>query len=376
MNIDEKWMDLAITLAKATNGQTSPNPSVGAVVIKDEEVVGVGTHLRAGTEHAEVHALRQAGDRARGATIYVTLEPCNHIGRTPPCTEMILASGIKRVVIGMKDPDPRVAGSGIEKLEVHGVEVLSGILIQECFELNESYFWHRRTGRPLVTLKMATTLDGKIATSTGDSRYVTSEEARADVHLLRHQHDAILVGIGTALADDPQLTTRLPMGGKNPIRIVLDSKLRLPISSKLADTSEVATWVFTTKQKDRKREQELQERGVQVFTQDEETMDWNFVFSTLGKKEILSVLVEGGSEIHASLLRDDQAHRIIQYIAPKYLGGRGSLSAIGGENPAKMAESLWLEDLQVEKIGADLKITGWRKRGTPECLQASSKNEE
>jgi diaminohydroxyphosphoribosylaminopyrimidine deaminase/5-amino-6-(5-phosphoribosylamino)uracil reductase len=371
MNTDEHWMDLAVSLAKATIGQTSPNPSVGSVIVRDGELVGVGTHLQAGTAHAEIHALSQAGSKAEGATIYVTLEPCSHYGRTPPCTDQIIRAGIKRVVIGQVDLDSRVSGRGINKLKAHGIEVITGVKSKECFRLNEPYFWHRTYKRPFVTLKMATTLDGKIATANGHSRYVTGEDARKDVHLLRHQHDAILVGSGTALVDNPQLTVRLLTGGKNPIRIILDSKLRLPTNYHLADTSQAETWIFTTKEKNPKREQELLAKGVKIFTVDSNTIDWDFVLTTLGKHNILSVLVEGGSTISASLLQENQVNRVIQYIAPKYLGGRNSRSAVEGKNPVQMTEALPLEDIEVEKIGDDLKITGWRKRGESLCFPES-----
>jgi diaminohydroxyphosphoribosylaminopyrimidine deaminase/5-amino-6-(5-phosphoribosylamino)uracil reductase len=242
----EYWMRIALELAQATAGQTSPNPMVGAVVVKDNRLVGTGAHLQAGTPHAEVHALHMAGAEAEGSTIYVTLEPCNHYGRTPPCTEKIIASGVRRVVVGSGDPDILVAGKGIKRLREAGLEVVEGVLTAECLLLNEAYFHHRKTGLPFVTLKTATTLDGKIATDTGDSRWVTGAESRAYVHQLRHEQDAILVGIGTVLADDPVLTTRLSDGGLHPTRIILDSKLRISLTSKLVDTRIASTWIFTT----------------------------------------------------------------------------------------------------------------------------------
>ena len=220
----EQWMRFALRLAETGRGQTSPNPMVGAVVVKEGNLLGFGAHLRAGTPHAEVHALNMAGPEAKGATLYVTLEPCNHYGRTPPCTERIIGEGIRRVVVAMEDPEPFVSGRGIERLRQAGIEVVTGVLEDEARRLNEAYVHHRLHGRPFVTLKTAATLDGKIATRTGDSRWVTGEEARRHVHRLRREHDAVLVAIGTVLADRPRLTVRLPEGGRNPLRVVLDSR--------------------------------------------------------------------------------------------------------------------------------------------------------
>ncbi|WP_245838834.1 bifunctional diaminohydroxyphosphoribosylaminopyrimidine deaminase/5-amino-6-(5-phosphoribosylamino)uracil reductase RibD [Marininema halotolerans] len=355
---DEEWMRLALTFAQSAQGQTSPNPMVGAVAVKEGRMIGLGAHLQAGTPHAEVHALAMAGAEAEGSTLYVTLEPCNHFGRTPPCTEKTIASGVKRVVIGCIDPDHRVAGEGVNRLREAGIEVVVGILEAACLQLNEAYFHHRKTGLPFVTLKTAVTLDGKIATATGDSRWVTGEAARAEVHRLRHIHDAVLVGSGTVLADRPQLTTRLAGGGIHPLRVVIDSQLRLPLDTPLSDVSVAPTWVFCTEEADRKREQELVKQGLRVFRMGEEEVDLSRVFKTLGYEGILSVLTECGGELNASLLRGNHVTEVKVFMAPKLLGGKESATAVSGENPLKMAEAIHLTDVKVEPFGEDLCITG------------------
>lgn len=361
MGNHEYWMNLAVQLAKATTGQTSPNPMVGAVVVKDNRLIGTGAHLRAGTPHAEVHALRMAGDEAKESTIYVTLEPCNHFGRTPPCTEKIIESGVKRVVIGSGDPDQLVAGKGIARLKEAGIEVIEDIHIQECLDLNEAYFYHRKTGMPFVTLKTATTLDGKIATQSGDSRWITGVESRAFVHQLRHEQDAILVGANTVIVDDPELTTRLLDGnGNHPIRIILDSKLSTPLTAKILNTTQVSTWIFTTDAKDSFKEAAFQEAGVQVFsTGSGPRVNIEQMLKILGSKGVLSLLVEGGGEVNASMLRGNYVHKMIAFLAPKLLGGSASPSSIGGISPAKMTDALQLHRISWRQYGEDLCITGY-----------------
>ncbi len=362
MKHHERWMRVALELASATRGQTSPNPLVGAVVVKDGRIVGSGAHLKAGTPHAEVHALNMAGEQAKGATIYVTLEPCNHHGQTPPCTEKILSSGCKRVVLGAKDPDDRVAGSGIRRLREAGLEVIEGVLEEECLRLNEAYFYHRRTGLPFVTLKTAMTLDGKIATSTGDSKWVTNALSREQVHYMRHWHDAIMVGIGTVLKDRPRLTTRLPGGGKNPIRIVADSQLRIPLDNPLTNTKEAPTWIFCTDEADKTKEEKLRERGVKVIrTGSGPRVDLVQAMTHLGEQGVLSVLLEGGGELNWSMLKASLIGKVVTFIAPKLLGGRDSITPISGRGFEKMSLALELENITVERFGEDLCITGYPK---------------
>ena len=239
------YMRFALNLARSAEGQTSPNPLVGAVCVKDGQIIGTGAHLKAGTPHAEVHALMMAGTESHGADLYVTLEPCAHTGKTPPCTDLIISSGIRRVFVASIDPNPSVNGTGIGLLKAAGIEVITGILQEEAEQLNRAFFHFIKYGKPYVTLKAAATLDGRLSTQTGDSKWITSDAARTDVHHLRHTHDAILVGVQTVLHDNPFLTTRLPHGGKNPIRIILDRHLRTPTTANIVTDGAVETIIFT-----------------------------------------------------------------------------------------------------------------------------------
>jgi diaminohydroxyphosphoribosylaminopyrimidine deaminase/5-amino-6-(5-phosphoribosylamino)uracil reductase len=358
-SIHERWMRLALELASAAQGQTSPNPLVGAVVVKAGRLLGSGAHLKAGTPHAEVHALHMAGTEAAGSTLYVTLEPCNHTGRTPPCTEAVIAAGVKQVVIGSLDPDPRVSGTGVRRLQAAGVHVITGVLNEACIRLNEAYFHHRRTGYPFVTMKAAITLDGKIATASGDSRWVTGEEARIHVHRLRHFHDAVMVGRGTVERDRARLTTRLPEGGKNPIRVVLDSQLSLPCDSPVLDTAASETWIFCTDAADQDRESRLRERGVRIYrTGPGPQVDLESVFYTLGTNDVLSVLTEAGGRLNASLLQGGWVNRVMFFIAPKLLGGKDSPTAVEGAGCERMDQALELTGVEVRPIGDDWCVTG------------------
>ncbi|MDR6224559.1 bifunctional diaminohydroxyphosphoribosylaminopyrimidine deaminase/5-amino-6-(5-phosphoribosylamino)uracil reductase RibD [Desmospora profundinema] len=358
-DIHERWMGLALDLAGAARGQTSPNPLVGAVVVKDGQLLGSGAHLKAGTPHAEVHALQMAGRAAVGSTLYVTLEPCNHTGRTPPCTEKVIAAGVSRVVIGTLDPDSRVSGEGVKRLQEAGIIVTTGVLEAACLRLNEAYFHHRRTGYPFVTMKAAVTLDGKTATPTGDSRWVTGEEARLEVHRLRHSHDAVMVGRQTAVQDRALLTTRLPEGGKNPVRVILDSQLSIPLDIPVTDTETAATWIFCTDGVDEGREAELRKRGVSVFrTGPGPRVDLEKVFQTLGSKGILSVLSEAGGELNASLLNEGWVNRVMFFIAPKLLGGKDSPTAVEGAGWERMEQAWELDGVEMHRFGQDWCVTG------------------
>lgn len=278
----------------------------------------------------------------------------------PPCTEGIVRSGITHVYIGSVDPDPRVSGSGIKYLKSAGIEVIQGILEEECSVLNEAYFHHRHTGKPFVTLKSATTLDGKIATSTGDSKWITGEASRAYVHTLRHQHDAILVGVNTVIRDNPSLTTRLEAGGKHPIRIVVDSQLRIPLESILLHDELAPTWIFTTKQRDAEKEKQLREMGIEIFSTGEgPRVHWEKVLHTLGEKGILSLLVEGGGTVNAALLKGDYIHKVIAFIAPKLLGGKEGPTSVEGEGPLLLTDAKTLHDVKVKHFEEDICIIGY-----------------
>ena len=357
----ETWMRLALQMAKATEGQTSPNPMVGAVVVKDGQLIGTGAHLKPGTPHAEVHALNMAGEHAAGSTLYVTLEPCNHHGRTPPCTERIIEAGVKRVVVGCTDPDKKVSGEGIKRLRQSGIDVTEGILQKECLRLNEAYFHHRKTNQPFVTLKMAITLDGKIAAHNGDSRWVTGSESRAHVHQCRKISDAILVGVGTVLADNPRLTARIDDESvRQPVRIVLDSRLQTPLDAHVVNTDAAPTWIFTTSQCDQKKAKRLSEKGVKVIvTRQEKRVEVEEVLAYLGQRGILSLMVEGGSQVNASFLRGGHVQKVMAYIAPKLLGGADSKSVIAGPNPERMQEAVSLKDMDIMRFGEDFLLTGY-----------------
>lgn len=360
MQTHEDWMRLAWQLASATTGQTGSNPMVGAVVVNEGRVVGLGAHLQAGTAHAEVHALQMAGEQAVGGTIYVTLEPCNHYGKTPPCTEAILKAGLHRVVVGSLDPDPQVCGQGIAKLRAAGLEVITDVYSTACQQLNEAYFHHRMTSRPFVTLKMAMTLDGKIATQTGDSRWITNKASRQRVHELRHQYEAILVGIGTVLADDPALTARLAPGGRHPLRLIVDSQLRLPLNAQVAQTDMAPTWVFTTEKANPEKRQQLEKQGVRVIACGPGPhVDLNQLLQIAGDEGLLSILIEGGSAINAAFLHGDHVQKVIAFLAPKLLGGKESLSAITGHSPEKMASARELHSITIDTFGDNICITGY-----------------
>ncbi len=353
---DHTYMRLALQLAQSTKGQTSPNPVVGAVVVKNGEIIGMGSHLKAGTEHAEVHALRMAGEQAQGATIYVTLEPCSHYGKTPPCADLIIEKGLQRVVIACLDPNPVVAGRGVAKLRNANIEVEIGILEAEAIELNKVFFHYIQTNRPFVTLKTATSLDGKIATTSGESKWITGELAREDVHQLRHEHDAILVGVGTVLVDNPSLTTRRAIGGKNPIRIILDQKLRTPLDAKIVTDTQAETWIITTNTASSNKRIQLQELGVNVIVLDEEKIEIEELLSVLGERGITSIFVEGGGTVNDSFLRSRSVQEVITYIAPKLIGGKDAPTSFTGQGFAKIGDVLQLKIKNVTQLGEDLKI--------------------
>lgn len=322
-------MRMALWEAKKGIGRTSPNPSVGAIVVKNGKIVGKGYHKKAGTPHAEVHALQKAGSKANGATLYVTLEPCNHTGRTPPCTEAILMAGIAQVVIGMKDPNPKVAGGGADYLSAKGLTVISGVLELECREINLPFIKHSATGLPWVILKAGMSIDGRIAAVPGKPTAITGKQSLTRVHKLRSQVDAILIGIDTALADNPSLTARLQKSspGRDPLRVVLDADLRLPPTARmLKQDSAAETWIFCAKGADRKKQRMLEAAGAvikEVPVSYERDLDIRAVLKNLGKKQITSLLVEGGSKIHGSFLQAGLVDQLLLFIAPRFLGEQG-----------------------------------------------------
>lgn len=363
---DDRYMALALRLAAKARGRTHPNPMVGAVVVAGSRIVGRGYHRRAGGPHAEILALRQAGRKARGATLYVTLEPCCHLDkRTPPCLPAILRAGIQRVVVAMADPNPQVRGKGLRALRQAGLTIALGCRRREAETLNAGYIHWMQQRRPYVTLKAAMTLDGKIATAAGESQWITGEEARRYGHHLRSQVDAVLVGLGTVLADDPQLTVRgkggaILRGTRQPLRVVLDSRLRIPLSARVLRDSPDRTCIATTAQAPRRRIKQVEDRGASVVILPAEggRVSLRACLAMLAKIRVSSVLVEGGAEVNASALRAGLVNRAIFIIAPRLLGGQDAKSVIGGRSPRRLAQALSLSDLQVHRLGQDLAVTG------------------
>ncbi|HUC92395.1 MAG TPA: bifunctional diaminohydroxyphosphoribosylaminopyrimidine deaminase/5-amino-6-(5-phosphoribosylamino)uracil reductase RibD [Paenibacillus sp.] len=357
---DEYYMRLAVELASKASGQTGINPVVGCVIVKDGRIVGVGSHLKRGTGHAEVHALNMAGEEAEGSTVYVTLEPCSHYGKTPPCADRIAAARAARVVVAATDPNPQVSGRGIAKLRAHGIEVTSGVLEAESRKLNEAFEKYITTGLPFVTLKTASTLDGRIASKTGNSRWVTGEAARAAVHALRHTHQAIMVGAGTVLADDPSLTTRLPVPGIDPVRIVTDAKLRLPLTARLLSDGLAPTIVLTTESADPERIQALEAAGVQVLACGSgERIDLKLAMRRLGEREISSVLLEGGGRLNGAMLEAGLIDKAVLFYAAKIIGGPEAPGLFDFGGFARMADAVRLDRVTVETYGEDICIAGY-----------------
>ncbi|GAQ16471.1 riboflavin biosynthesis protein RibD [Oceanobacillus picturae] len=352
------YMELALNQAKAMKGQTDPNPLVGCVIVNGSRIVGIGSHLKAGEAHAEVHALRMAGEHAKGATMYVTLEPCSHHGRTGPCAEAVVRAGVAKVVVATLDPNPVVSGNGVAILKKAGIEVITGICEQESVKINEVFNKYIVTQRPFVSLKVGSSLDGKIATHTNSSKWITSEEARTDVHRLRHENMAILTGINTVLEDNPALTARIP-NGKNPIRIVLDSTLKIPLDCQLVKDNKAETWVFTTSRYNEEKKELLEANGVHVIVLERDYIHPVEVLDYMGKKNISSLLVEAGATINASFIENQLVDKLVVYMAPKLVGGQQAPSFLGGTGAEEMQDAIELNNLQVETIGSDLKITGY-----------------
>jgi diaminohydroxyphosphoribosylaminopyrimidine deaminase/5-amino-6-(5-phosphoribosylamino)uracil reductase len=356
---DERWMDLALVHAKS--GRPSPNPFVGAVIVKDGELVATGHHERAGTDHAETAAVKVAGPRAAGATLYVTLEPCNHHGRTPPCTDAIIASKVARVVIGCRDPNPHVDGTGVEALKAAGIEVTLGIREPQCRAQITPWSKHVTTGLPYVSLKLALSLDGRIATRSGASRWVTGPDARAKVHLLRSRSDAVAVGIGTAVADNPRLTVR-DAPGDSPLRVVFDTNLRLTSESRLAATArEIPTLVLCGPEASAEAEAQLSSVGVEcvrIPMSTEGRLDVVTALRMLAQRGVVSLLVEGGAELAGSFLAGRLADELHAFIAPILLGPRGRPGAVDWAGPDTPQQAPRIASPTWELVGEDAYVRG------------------
>lgn len=369
MTLHRPFLEEALELAQRGRGWTSPNPVVGAVVVNGDGVVGRGYHRRYGAAHAELEALHEAGSRARGGTLYVTLEPCNHYGKTPPCTEAIAKAGIARVVLGCLDPNPK-SKRGMEALRAKGIEVVSGVLEKACREANAPFFKRMRTKLPLVTAKWAMTADGKIATARGDSKWITSPAARAEAHRLRGEHDAILVGIGTVLTDAPLLTVRLGLPDQGepawqPRRVILDSMARTPLDAPLWTAEGGGPIViFVTPGAPADRRKALEEKGAQVVELPEETdgerkmLPVRAALEYLAEAGALSVFVEGGSEVLGSFLDARMVDRVAVFVAPKIVGGRDGVTAVRGRGVDRVSESLDMQVTGVRQVEQDVLIEG------------------
>ena len=361
-------MARALELAARARGRTSPNPMVGALVVAADTVVGEGFHARAGAAHAETEALQQAGSAASGADLYVNLEPCSHFGRTPPCVDAIIAAGVARVFAAMRDPNPQVNGRGFARLREAGVKVHVGLLGEQAAHLNEVYCTNMTTGRPYVTLKIAMSLDGKTATRTGDARWITGEDARRRVHEMRNEVDAVLVGIGTVLVDDPELTTRLEgLESRHPDRVVIDSHLRIPSRARvLAHRNRGRTILVAGPHAPPARMRELRELGAEVITIDggERRVDLRMVAERLFELGITSILIEGGSEIAASSLAAGIVDKLVLFIAPLLIGGREAPPVIGGVGVGPLADAARLSDVRWSAVGDDLMVEGYLRKAS------------
>ena len=361
------FMTLALRLAAKGRGKTSPNPMVGALVVKNGRIVGRGYHHGPGQPHAEILALNQAGSRANGATLYVTLEPCCHLHkRTPPCVPAVIQSSVRQVVVAMVDPNPSVKGRGIAALCRAGITVTTGIAQEEAAQLNRAYLHWVKTGRPYVILKAGMTLDGKVATAKGESRWITGPRARQEAHRFRSQVDAVVVGVGTVIHDDPALTARLSdrplkLALKQPLRVVLDSKLRTPLTARIcAKQDQAKTLIVTTSRASQSRHRPFEQVGVEVRSLPAKNgrVSLPALMTMLGKRGITSMLIEGGSTVNAAALREKLVNHVLFYLAPTLLGGQDAMAVIGDRSPERLAQALTLHHVTVRRIGNDMVVEG------------------
>ena len=357
------FMKAALRLARKGVGMVSPNPMVGAVLVRENKIVGTGYHHFFGGPHAEQYALKSARGEARGSDLYINLEPCCHVGKTPPCVDALIAAGIRRAFIGMQDPNPRVSGSGIKKLRAAGIAVEVGILERECRQLNEAFTKYITKHIPFVYLKLAASLDGKIATASGDSKWITGAASRKLVHRLRSEADAVMVGIGTVLGDDPLLTARLHPGArKNPVRVIVDSRLRTPPASKLLKTARVVpTIIATIGNSAPGRTAAVKQSGAELLpiAARNGRVDLKQLMKKLGQRGIATVLIEGGSELSAAALQDGIVDKVFFFYAPVIIGGQKAPPMIGGTGINKVSHAVKVRDLRYRKVGEDLLGEGY-----------------
>lgn len=360
---DRFFISRTIALAARAKGMTSPNPMVGALLVRNGKIISEGYHRKAGTPHAEVIAIDKAQGKARGSTLYVSLEPCCHKDkRTPPCTQKIISSGIRQVIVSMKDPNPKVSGKGIEELRNSGIKVTSGILEEKARKLNEFYVKYITAGMPFVILKVAMTLDGKIATPEGESKWITGEKARSMVHRLRGGVDAVMTAIGTVLADNPMLTCRVP-NYKNPVRIVIDPNLETGpeanVFSVPPETILITRQSAVSSQQSEKKREKLSEKGIKIIDYNSEKLDLQWLMRELGKRHITSVLIEGGASLNSYCLEAGIVDKVMFFIAPKIMGGKESLPAVGGKSFRRLDAAYRLKDAKVKQVGEDILIEGY-----------------
>jgi diaminohydroxyphosphoribosylaminopyrimidine deaminase/5-amino-6-(5-phosphoribosylamino)uracil reductase len=357
---NEYWMRRALRLAEKGRGRTSPNPMVGAILVRDGRLVGEGYHAKAGEAHAEIVALQQAKEEARGSTLYLNLEPCTHYGKTPPCTPQVIESGVIRVVIGMEDPNPLVKGKGIEMLRKAGLHLEVGILEKECQRLNEAFCKYILKKEPFVILKVAATLDGKLATRNGDSKWISGEASRRFVQKLRDQVDGVLVGIGTVLKDNPQLTARI-RGGRDPYRIVLDSRLKIPEEAKVIGISPSKAIIATTELAPKDKIEKLEKRGVRILILDSQEGKINLksCLSKLGEIGMMSLLVEGGSQVNGSFLDEGLIDKLLLFLSPKLIGDHQALGIFAGRGACSLDEAVSLKGMKTKRIGEDILLEGY-----------------
>lgn len=361
MNTDERFMRLAIQLARKAEGLTNPNPAVGAVIVKDDKVIGGGYHKRCGLPHAEVNALKAAASKARGATLYVTLEPCDHFGMTPPCTEAVINSGIKKVVIGSLDPNPITNGKGVRALKKRGIKVVTGVLEEEARALNRPFSKFIVTGIPYVTLKMAESLDGKIATVSGDSRWISSDESRRFVHTLRGRVDAVMVGVNTVIRDDPLLLSKI-RGAKQPSRVIVDSGLKTPLDAKvLSSARRSPVYIATAKDLLRGKVSRYEKRRARILSPGlfRGHVDLKELLKELGRLGIMHVMAEGGGTLAAALIERHLVDEFLFFIAPKIIGGIGAITSVEGDGVQTIKAAMKLTGVTVNRIADDILIRGY-----------------
>lgn len=357
---DEYYMDLAITMSSKSIGQTGINPVVGCVIVKDGRIVGIGTHLKRGEGHAEVNAVRMAGAECEGATAYVTLEPCSHYGKTPPCSELLIEKKLARVVIATVDPNPLVAGNGVAKLQQAGIEVTVGVKQQEATLLNEVFNKYIVTKMPFVVMKSASTLDGKLATETGSSQWISGAKAREEVHSMRHRYASIMVGVNTIIADNPSLTSRLSVTTLQPRPIVIDSMLRIPLASKIITDRAYETIIFTSEYGDRRKKEQLEQLGVTVVTCGQtDKVDLLEAMKWLGEHEISSVMLEGGGKLNGAMLAQKLIDKVILYYGTKIVGGREAPSLFDMPGIQLMSDAITLQNVEVDMVGSDIRVIGY-----------------